>query len=74
MVIISQLILAETGCVSYLIYCKKKHEAAIVDSFQGFEKNVEDGIKKLNNPKIKYVIDTHTHADRLSASSYFSKK
>ena len=71
---ISQLILADTGCVSYLIYCKKKHEAAIVDSFQDFEKYIEREIEKLNNPIIKYVIDTHTHADRVSASSYFSKK
>jgi glyoxylase-like metal-dependent hydrolase (beta-lactamase superfamily II) len=71
---ISQLILADTGCVSYLIYCKKENEIAIIDSFQGFEKDIEDAIKELDNPKVKYVIDTHTHADRLSASSYFSKK
>jgi hydroxyacylglutathione hydrolase len=72
MVQISQLILGETGCVSYIIYCKK--EAVIVDSFQGFEMIVEKELKKLHNPQIKYVIDTHTHADRRSASPYFSKK
>ena len=71
---ISQLILADTGCVSYLVYCKKTNEVAIIDSFQGFEKEIEDAIKELKNPKVKYVIDTHTHADRLSASSYFFKK
>ena len=46
---ISQLILADTGCVSYLIYCKKTNEVAIVDSFQGFEKDIEDAIKELKN-------------------------
>ena len=71
---ISHLILADSGCVSYLIYCKKTNEVAIVDSFQGFEKDIENAIKELKNTKVRYVIDTHTHADRLSASSYFSKK
>ena len=74
MVQISQLILGETGCVSYIIYCKKEKEAVIVDSFQGFETIVEKELKKLHNPQIKYVIDTHTHADRKSASLYFSEK
>ena len=69
MVQISQLILGETGCVSYIIYCKK--EAVIVDSFQGFEMIVEKELKKLHNPQIKYVIDTHTHADRRLASPIF---
>ena len=72
MVQISQLILGETGCVSYIISSKK--EAIIVDSFQGFESNIEKELERLQNPKIKYVIDTHTHADRRSASIYFSEK
>ena len=69
---ISQLILGKTGCVSYIISSKK--EAIIVDSFQGFENNIEKELERLQNPKIKYVIDTHTHADRISASIYFSEK
>jgi len=71
---ISQLILGETGCVSYIIYSNKENEVAIVDSFQGYEEVIENELKNLNNPKIKYVIDTHTHGDRRSASTYFSKK
>jgi len=71
---ISQLILGETGCVSYIISCQKEKEAAIIDSFQGFESKIEKELKKLQNPQIKYVIDTHTHADRKSASLYFSEK
>ena len=74
MVDISQLVLGETGCVSYIVHCKKKNEAAIVDAFQGFEDKVEEELEKRHSPTIKYVIDTHTHADRRSASKYFSEK
>lgn len=71
MVHISQLILGKTGCVSYLIFCKEMNECAIIDPFKEYEKDILEEIKKLNSPVIKYVIDTHTHADRKSASSYF---
>ena len=37
MVALIQLVLGKTGCVSYIIHCEKKNEAAIVDAFQGFE-------------------------------------
>ena len=72
MVGISQLILADTGCVSYIIYCKEKKECAIVDSFEGFEEDIHEELKRLAFPTVKYVIDTHTHADRRSASDYFA--
>ena len=68
---ISQLILGETGCVSYVIYCNKKREIAIIHSFEGFEEDILEEIKRLGYPSVKYVLDTHTHADRRSASSYF---
>ena len=69
---ISQLILGETGCVSYIVSCTK--EAAIIDAFQGFENDIEKELERLQHPKIKHVIDTHTHADRRSSSLYFSEK
>ena len=72
MTCISQLILGETGCVSYIVYCKNKRECAIVDSFEEYEEDVLEEIKHLGYPTVKYVIDTHTHADRKSASSYFA--
>jgi len=71
---ISQLILGETGCVSYLIYCNNKNEAAIVDAFKDYEKIIEEELEKIGNFTVKYIIDTHTHADRKSASLYFSNK
>tara|TARA_B100001758_G_scaffold182882_1_gene159609 strand:+ start:181 stop:942 length:762 start_codon:yes stop_codon:yes gene_type:complete len=74
MSIISQLILGETGCVSYIIYCNEKKECGIVDSFEGYEEDILEEIKRLGYPTVKYVIDTHTHADRISASSYFANE
>tara|TARA_B100000953_G_scaffold276021_1_gene249824 strand:+ start:873 stop:1580 length:708 start_codon:yes stop_codon:yes gene_type:complete len=74
MVHISQLILGETGCVSYILFCREKKECAIVDSFEEYEEDVLEEIKKLGFPTVKYVIDTHTHADRKSASTYFANE
>jgi len=74
MVQLSQLILGETGCVSYVIYCDNKKEGAIVDAFRGYEDVIEKELDRIGNLSIKYVMDTHTHADRKSGSSYFSNK
>ncbi len=74
MVHISQLILGDTGCVSYIVFCKEKKECAIVDSFEEYEEDIHEEIKRLGFPMVKYIIDTHTHADRNSASSYFASE
>lgn len=74
MTTLSQLILGETGCVSYIVFCKKRRECAIVDSFEGFEEDIHEELKRLEFPIVKYVIDTHTHADRKSASGYFAEE
>ena len=72
MVQICQLILGETGCVSYIVFCNKKRECAIVDPFEEYEEDIHEELKRLAFPTVKYVIDTHTHADRKSASGYFA--
>jgi glyoxylase-like metal-dependent hydrolase (beta-lactamase superfamily II) len=74
MVHLSQLILGKTGCVSYIILCKKEGIGAIVDPFIGFEEDIEKELLNLNQPNVKYVIDTHTHGDRRSSSPHFAKK
>ncbi len=55
----------EDGCLSYLLYCPQEKEAIVIDPtfpekkfLQALEKN------KLN---LKYILDTHTHADHASA-------
>ena len=72
MVSISQLILGNTGCVSYIVNCEMKRECAIVDPFENFEEDIHEELKRLGFPVVKFVIDTHTHADRKSASGYFA--
>ena len=72
MVHISQLILGNTGCVSYIVNCEMKRECAIVDPFENFEEDIHEELKRLGFPVVKFVIDTHTHADRKSASGYFA--
>ena len=74
MSVLNQLILGKTGCVSYIIHCGNKRECAIVDSFDGFEEDILEEIRRLGYPSVKYVIDTHTHADRKSASVYFNNE
>ena len=63
MVHLSQLILGDTGCVSYIVLCKKNKVAAIVDPFQSFEERVEEELNVLGNPHVKFVMDTHTQTD-----------
>ena len=74
MVHLSQLILGDTGCVSYIVLCRKNKVAAIVDPFLGFEAWIEEELNVLGNPHVKFVMDTHTHADRRSSSSFFVDK
>ena len=50
MVHISQLILGETGCVSYIVLCRDKRECAIIDSFEGFEEDIHEELKALEFP------------------------
>ena len=69
---ISQLILGNTGCVSYILNCEEKRECAIIDPFEDYEEDIYEELKRLGFPVVKFVIDTHTHADRKSASGYFA--
>ncbi len=43
---IKQIVLGDTGCVSYIVLCEKENVAAIIDPFHKFEKEVEDEIEK----------------------------
>lgn len=54
------------GCLSYLVYCPKAKEAVIIDPTNPIEKykNVIEE-KALN---VKYIIETHTHADHASTA------
>jgi len=64
----------ESSCTfSYLIASKKGREALIIDPVLG---NIEQYIKLLNELGLKLVkvIDTHIHADHITASSKLKNK
>lgn len=58
------------GCLSYLIIANQ--EALIVDA--SLEITVYEQYLKANNVVLKYVIETHIHADHLSRSKELSEK
>jgi glyoxylase-like metal-dependent hydrolase (beta-lactamase superfamily II) len=58
------------GCLSYII--ASQHEAAIVDSSLPVE--VYEHLFKKSNLTLKFVIETHIHADHLSRSMALSER
>lgn len=58
------------GCLSYLIIANQ--EAIIVDA--SLEITVYEQYLKANNTVLKYVIETHIHADHLSRSKELAEK
>ncbi len=55
------------GCLSYLLACERSHVAALVDPEISL---VERYLGEASSAglRLKYVIDTHTHADHFSAA------
>ncbi|MCL5935349.1 MAG: MBL fold metallo-hydrolase [Firmicutes bacterium] len=49
------------GCISYIVGCGRTGEAALVDPNHHLNQYID--ILKENGLKLKYLIDTHTHAD-----------
>ncbi len=58
------------GCLSYMIIANK--EAIVVDA--SLEIDVYEQYLKANDIILKYVIETHTHADHLSRSKQLAEK
>ncbi len=54
------------GCASYLIASRESHEAAIVDP--AIETAPYDEILHERDFRLRYVIDTHVHADHVSGA------
>jgi glyoxylase-like metal-dependent hydrolase (beta-lactamase superfamily II) len=59
--------IAAGGCQSYLIGCAKTCAAALIDPEQS-QVDRYRGLAAREGLAIKYVIDTHTHADHFSAA------
>lgn len=58
--------------MSYLIGCESTKRAIIVDPSGSLDKYL--GVAKSYDLKVAYVLDTHTHADHLSARKEFALK
>jgi glyoxylase-like metal-dependent hydrolase (beta-lactamase superfamily II) len=55
------------GCLSYLLACERSHAAALVDpEISLLERYL--GEASSSGLGLKYLIDTHTHADHFSAT------
>jgi hydroxyacylglutathione hydrolase len=61
-----QILDERCGCASYLVASRQSHEAAIIDPsvhIQQYEDLVQE-----RNFRLRYVIDTHVHADHISGA------
>ncbi len=64
---------ATGGCQSYLIGCAETCAAALIDpEMRQFDRYV--ALATRDGLRIKFVVDTHTHADHFSATRAFGKQ
>ena len=74
----------QTSTLSYVVYCNLKKKCAVIDSVLDFD-YASGSIDYLNADKIisyinknelelEWLIETHVHADHLSASPYIQKR
>src|SRR6266545_3042729 len=61
-----QILDERCGCASYVVASRETHEAAIVDPSVHLEEY--ESILKEREFTLKYVIDTHVHADHVSGA------
>lgn len=64
-------VIADQGCQSYLVGCPETRRALLVDPKVGRTKAIQDAAAKFGLT-IERVVDTHTHADHLSAGQAFA--
>jgi glyoxylase-like metal-dependent hydrolase (beta-lactamase superfamily II)/rhodanese-related sulfurtransferase len=65
--------IATSGCQSYLLACSQSHSGVLIDPhLQQIDHYV--GLASRHGVRIRYVIDTHTHADHFSASRELGKR
>ena len=56
----------ETGCAAYLVGCAGAGECAVVDPLWDVAPYVEAATRR--GARVRYVIDTHSHADHVSGA------
>ncbi len=60
------------GCASYLVASRQSHEATIVDPSLGTEQY--DTLLAQRGFRLRYVVDTHIHADHISGARRLAAK
>jgi glyoxylase-like metal-dependent hydrolase (beta-lactamase superfamily II)/rhodanese-related sulfurtransferase len=61
-----QILDERCGCASYLVASRQSHEAAIVDP--SIDPQQYEGLLRERNFQLRYVLDTHVHADHVSGA------
>jgi glyoxylase-like metal-dependent hydrolase (beta-lactamase superfamily II) len=61
-----QILDERCGCASYLVASRQSHEAAIIDP--SIETQQYEELLRERNFRLRYVIDTHVHADHVSGA------
>ena len=61
-----QILDEHCGCASYLIASRQSHEAAIIDP--SIETEQYETLLRERAFRLRYVIDTHVHADHVSGA------
>ncbi len=64
---------ATGGCQSYLIACGETCAGAVIDP-EVRQMDRYQALATQHGVRIRYVIDTHTHADHFSAAKQLSQK
>ena len=67
-----QILDEQCGCASYLIASRQSHEAAIVDP--SIDTEQYETLLRERNFQLRYVIDTHVHADHVSGARQLRAK
>jgi glyoxylase-like metal-dependent hydrolase (beta-lactamase superfamily II)/rhodanese-related sulfurtransferase len=65
--------IATGGCQSYLVGCAETHAAVLIDPHLQ-QADYYLGLAARNGLRIRYVMDTHTHADHFSAAKELGLK
>ncbi len=67
-------VIQSAECLSYVVSNSQTSEIIVIDPKKEDEEAYLRAIKEINNGKVIYVIDTHTHADHISCAARISEK